>query len=142
MSCRCDEIEMMQQDLACLEEAMNTAAVLQGTTGMVRDKLVSLASEYENTVNAQENFIMGFDKLDEDADIQVKMIMDKLENAREELICMLEMAICEDMEYHKVHKKKKHKKTKVIRERIISAEMYPISHINTMNGGVLSNVSE
>ena len=101
MGCRCGDIDKYRSDIAWLVTAEKHAQDLSGHAGEVRNNLDSLKSMYSTTVNAQDNFLGGFDKLDADAQANAGIVITQLSGAKRTVEQWLRAAVTEDEEHHR-----------------------------------------
>lgn len=101
MGCRCGDIDKYKSDISWLVTAEGYAQSLSGHAGEVRGKMDSLKGMYAGTVNAQDDFLGGFDKLDADAQANAGIVIVQLAGAKRTVEQWLRAAVAEDEEHHR-----------------------------------------
>ena len=100
MGCRCGDIRRYEKDISWITKAEGHASDLAGHASEVRTSLDTLKSQYSETVNAQDDFLTEFGKLDEDVQPNVGIIMTQLSGAKRTLEEWLRAARAEDEAHH------------------------------------------
>ncbi len=100
MGCRCGDKELYAKDIEWLVKAESFANRLVEHTGEVRSTLEGLSGKYCSTVNAQEDLVSGFTKLDEGAQANAAVIVAQISGAKRTVEEMLKAAIEEDDAFH------------------------------------------
>ncbi len=100
MGCRCEDIGKYEEDIKWLGIAEGHAQSLSKHAGDVRTTLTGLKGEYGSTVNAQDDLLTGFDKLDEGAQADAGIIITQLAGAMKTVQEWLKAAREEDTAFH------------------------------------------
>ena len=81
MACRADDIINYKDDIENLEKASLFAQKIIDESGDVATALTDLRSEYSRAVNASEEFLEQFHKLDENTESSARAVKTRIDDA-------------------------------------------------------------
>lgn len=106
MGCRCGDIKLYERDIFWITKAESHATELAGHATETRTTLDKLKQDYGDTVNAQDDFLTEFGRLDENVRPNVCVIMSQLSGAKRTLEEWLRAARIEDEAHHREEEEK------------------------------------